>query len=165
VHRKGQQRLFNICAITEGSFMGREGEELVSTWAPPKVMKRIQMLGAYEQVGFSDALTRCGFAKARLAYGRRVHPLAGGLRRGRRAGCARPGLRRPIRRQRHLAATAFGLHFEVPPERQQGVDIDLYQLLSFVHDLSSAQPQVKAVAQLQMPLFDTGELYREVNDE
>jgi hypothetical protein len=60
--------------------------------------------------------------------------------------------------------TAFGLHFEVPPERQQGMDIDLYQLLSFVRDLS-AQPQVKAVAQLQMPLFDTGELYREVNDE
>jgi hypothetical protein len=52
--------------------------------------------------------------------------------------------------------TAFDLHFEVPPEQQQ--DIDLHQLLSFVRDLSSAQPQLEVVAQLQMPLFDVEEL-------
>jgi hypothetical protein len=56
VHRKGQEHLFDIHAITEASFLGRTPEgDIVSTWEPSRVMKRIQMLGAHEQVGFTDA--------------------------------------------------------------------------------------------------------------
>ncbi len=47
------------------SHLGRTPEgDIVSTWEPSKVMKRIQMLGAHEQVGFTDAPTIRGTVKA-----------------------------------------------------------------------------------------------------
>jgi hypothetical protein len=76
VHRKGQEHLFDIHAITEASFLGRTPEgDIVSTWEPSKVMKRIQMLGAHEQVGFTDAPTIRGAVKAGPAS-----PMAGEFR-------------------------------------------------------------------------------------
>jgi len=63
VHRKGQGHVFDVSAITEASFMGREGDQIISTWDRDKVMKRIQMLGAHEQVSSSDAPTLRGTIK------------------------------------------------------------------------------------------------------
>jgi hypothetical protein len=64
VHRKGQEHVFDVGAITRASFLGREGNQIISTWEPSKVMKRIQMLGAHEQVGFSDVPTVRGPVRA-----------------------------------------------------------------------------------------------------
>jgi hypothetical protein len=65
VHRKGQELLFDIRAITEASFLGRTPEgDIISTWDWRKAMKRVQMLGAHEQVGFTDAPTIRGAVKA-----------------------------------------------------------------------------------------------------
>jgi hypothetical protein len=63
VHRKGQEHVFDVSAITQASFMGREGEQIISTWDRDKVMKRIQMLGAHEQVSLSDVPTIRSYIK------------------------------------------------------------------------------------------------------
>ena len=57
VLRSQSKHAFNIGAITRSSFLSIEGGQTLSTWDPSKVMKRIQMLGAYEQVGFTGAPT------------------------------------------------------------------------------------------------------------
>jgi len=61
VKRQGASHLFGIEAVTRSSFLGIEGDQTLSTWEPSKVMKRIQLLGAHEQVGFTDALTFRGY--------------------------------------------------------------------------------------------------------
>jgi hypothetical protein len=57
VKRQGASHLFGIEAVTRSSFLGIEDGMTPSTWEPSKVMKRIQMLGAHEQVGFTDTPT------------------------------------------------------------------------------------------------------------
>jgi hypothetical protein len=64
VKRQGASHLFGVEAVTRSSFLGIENETTLSTWEPSKVMKRIQMLGAHEQVGFTDAPTIRGAVKA-----------------------------------------------------------------------------------------------------
>ena len=63
VLRSQSKHAFNIGAITRSSFLGIEGDQTLSTWDPSKVMKRIQLLGAHEQVGFTGAPTARGFIK------------------------------------------------------------------------------------------------------
>lgn len=65
VHRKGQEHLFNIRAITDASFLARDPQtgDVLSTWDRSKVMKRIQMLGAHEQVTFTGADTIRGYVR------------------------------------------------------------------------------------------------------
>ena len=63
VKRQGSSHLFGIEAITRSSFLGIEGNEILSTWDAGKVMKRIQLLGAHEQVGLTDVPTRRGYIR------------------------------------------------------------------------------------------------------
>ncbi len=63
VKRQGASHLFGIEAVTRSSFLGIEDGQTLSTWDADKVMKRIQMLGAHEQVGFTDAPTFRGYIK------------------------------------------------------------------------------------------------------
>jgi hypothetical protein len=63
IKRQGASHLFGIEAVTCSSFLGLENEMTLSTWEPSKVMKRIQMLGAHDQVGFTDAPTFRGYIK------------------------------------------------------------------------------------------------------
>lgn len=58
VWRKGQQRIFHLGRALESSFLGRrEGGEYETTWDPDKALKRIQMLGAHQQVFLSGLPT------------------------------------------------------------------------------------------------------------
>jgi hypothetical protein len=63
VKRQGSSHLFGIEAITKSSFLGIEGDQTLTTWDAGKVMKRIQLLGAHEQVGLTDVPTRRGYIK------------------------------------------------------------------------------------------------------
>jgi hypothetical protein len=63
VKRQGSSHLFGIEAITRSSFLGIEGDQTLTTWDAGKVMKRIQLLGAHEQVGLTDVPTRRGYIR------------------------------------------------------------------------------------------------------